>query len=458
MATAEQEPNVTVAADRYDDFASTRIPISDRRGPSSVFMILFGIVTSYFFLTTGGSYLTTYGATATWIGLVIGFFVLVSLAFITSKAASREGLTSELITRACGFGYFGTILTSLIYAATFIFYTAIEGQILAEAAASLIPLPEVVWYVIAGLVFIPLVWKGTTQLSWMMWVTIPVYIILVTWAAVAALGLRDGFPVEMFQADAPGGMAGAVAVSGVMAGLAGTIGLNPVEAADYNRYIHPSKYNRSFWVSVVLPYFLMFFFAMPLGMFLAAVTGSINPAEQFVILIGAPAAALLAWISQVRINLTNVHLGSIALTGVSNRIRHSPKARRIWTIVICVLTIPLMYLDIVSHILPFLAFSGVFLMAWVGCVVSDLIFVRRVFKLQSIDLVFEEDRLHPINPVGPVALVGGVTIGTVLLFIPGFGIVGSYAAYIGFGTAVVLQVVGAAVTRGKYYVKEKSDA
>ncbi|MBO1901739.1 hypothetical protein J4H92_07205 [Leucobacter weissii] len=440
-------------SDRADDFASVRVPLAERRGHSSIFMILFGIVTAFFFLATGGSYFTAYGAWATWLGLAIGFVVLVLLAVVVSRAASSEGLTAELITRACGFGYAGTILTSLIYAVTFIFYTAIEGQILADAAAHLIPLPPIVWYIIAGLIFIPLLWKGTTQLTWLMWLTIPVYVILITVAIVRALGLNGGFPTQIFTAEAPGGMAAGIALSGVLAGLAGTIGLNPIEAADYNRYIHPDKFRRSFWISLVLPYALMFFFAMPLGMFFAAATGDSNPASMFAALLGPLLAVLLAWISQIRINLTNIHLGSIALTSVSNRVRHSEHARKIWTTVICIAAIPLMAIDIVQYILPFLAFNGVFLLAWVGCVVSDLLIVRRLLGIVPRELVFERERVRSINPVGPTALVTAVVIGSVLLFAPGLGPVSSFAAYIGFGVAVVVQAVMARATNGKYYVK-----
>lgn len=440
-------------ADQADDFASVRVPISAKRGHSTIFMILFGIVTSFFFLATGGSYFTSYGPRATWIGLCLGFVTLMLLALVVSREASREGLTAELITRACGFGYSGTILTSLIYAATFIFYTAIEGQILADAASHLIPLPSNSWYVIAALVFIPLLWKGTAQLSWTMWLTVPLYIILITMAVVKAFGLNDGFPAAIFTGGIPGELTQGFALSGVLAGLAGTIGLNPVEAADYNRYIHPEKFKRSFWISLVLPYVLMFFFAMPLGMFFTVSTGSTNPAEMFVMLLGPLLAAVLAWVSQIRINLTNIHLGSIALTSVSNRVVHLPFARRIWTVVICVAAIPLMVIDIVQYILPFLAFNGVFLMAWVGCVVADLLIVRRWFKIVPRALVFERERIRKINPVGPVALVTAVSVGSLLLFVPAFGVVGNFAAYIGFGVAVVMQVVVAKLTRGKFYTK-----
>lgn len=441
------------SSDRADDFASTRIPLTERRGQSSIFMILFGIVTAFFFLATGGSYFSTYGATATWTGLAIGFVVLILLAVIISRAASREGLTAELITRACGFGYSGTILTSLIYAVTFIFYTAIEGQILADAAGHLLPLPPLVWYAIAGAIFIPLLWKGTTQLTWLMWLTIPVYVVLITLAIVRALGLNGGFPTQIFVGEAPGGIAAGVALSGVLAGLAGTIGLNPIEAADYNRYIHPSKFKSSFWISLVLPYALMFFFAMPLGMFFAASTGDSNPASMFATLLGPLLAVVLAWVSQIRINLTNIHLGSIALTSVSNRAHHSPYARRIWTVVICVAAIPLMAINIVQYILPFLAFNGVFLLAWVGCIVADLTIVRRLLKIVPRELVFERERVRSFNPVGPVALIVAVTVGSIILFTPGLGTVSSFAAYIGFAVAVVVHVIMAKATSGKFYTK-----
>ena len=440
-------------SDRADDFASVRIPLTERRGHSSIFMILFGIVTAFFFLATGGSYFDSYGAIATWSGLAMGFVILLLLAFVISRAASREGLTAELITRACGFGYAGTVLTSLIYAVTFIFYTAIEGQILADAAAHLIPLPPIVWYIIAGLMFVPLLWKGTSQLTWLMWLTVPVYVILITIAIVNALQLNGGFPTQIFTAEAPGGLTAGFALSGVLAGLAGTIGLNPIEAADYNRYIHPHKFKRSFWVSLVLPYTLMFFFAMPLGMFFAAATGSTNPAGTFALLLGPLLAVVLAWISQIRINLTNIHLGSIALTSVSNRFKPSPLARRIWTAVICVAAIPLMAIDIVQYILPFLAFNGVFLMAWVGCVVADLVLVRRLLGIVPRELVFERSLIRTFNPVGPIALVTAVIVGSVLLFTPGVGAISSFAAYIGFGIAVIMQVILAKATKGKYYVK-----
>lgn len=440
-------------SDRADDFASARIPLTERRGHSSVFMILFGIVTAFFFLATGGSYFTTYGAAATWSGLAIGFVVLIMLAVVISRAASREGLTAELITRACGFGYAGTILTSTIYAVTFIFYTAIEGQILADAAGHLIPLPPIIWYTIAGLMFIPLLWKGTSQLTWLMWLTVPVYVILITLAIVNALDLNGGFPTEIFTAAAPGGLSSGVALSGVLAGLAGTIGLNPMEAADYNRYIHPKKFGTSFWVSLVLPYTLMFFVAMPLGMFFAAATGDANPAGAFALLLGPLLAVVLAWISQIRINLTNIHLGSIALTSVSNRVTHSPNARRVWTAVICVAAIPLMAIDIVQYILPFLAFNGVFLLAWVGCVVADLLIVRRLLGIVPRELVFEQDRVRTFNPVGPIALLTAVIVGSILLFAPGVGVISSYAAYIGFAVAAVTHVAMAKLTNGKYYEK-----
>lgn len=166
--------------DAAEDYARTAVPEHAKRGAGSVSTVLFGIVTAFFFPTVGSSYYQAYGASATWIGLAIGFLVLIALVLPVTAVASKQGLTAELITRGCGYGYIGTVLTTLIYAVTFIILAAVEAQILANAAAQLIPfLPVEFWYAFVGLLFIPLTWYGMRLLPVMMWVSLPVYIILV---------------------------------------------------------------------------------------------------------------------------------------------------------------------------------------------------------------------------------------------------------------------------------------
>jgi hypothetical protein len=72
-----------------EDYAQERLPESRRRGNGSVLMVLVGIITAFFFPTVGGSYLLAYGASATFIGLAIGFVIITGLTLVIASAASR---------------------------------------------------------------------------------------------------------------------------------------------------------------------------------------------------------------------------------------------------------------------------------------------------------------------------------------------------------------------------------
>lgn len=436
-----------------EDFARERVPLRWRRGSGSVLMVLVGIITAFFFPTTGGTYLQTYGASATLIGLVVGFIVITGLTLVTASAASREGLNSDLLTRGCGYGYMGSVLTALIYGSTFVIYAALEGQILASSIQQVWDLPIGVWYVVVGLMFIPLTWYGMSQLSWTMWATLPIYLVLVTIAILKALDINGGFPTDFFTASPAGATVGALGIVGVMAGLAGTIGLNPMEFSDYSRFIHPDKFRRAAWPAIVLPYALMFFVAFPLGIFFTLVTGETNPGVYFVSLLGLGLGVTFAWITQVRINLTNVYSGSMAFANLFSRATGWTPSRVVWVSFVSLLSVGLMFVDILGNLLSFLEWNGMFLLSWVGTVVADLVIVKRLLKIGPATVEYEREKLYLVNPVGITALVSAVAVGSILLYVVDHPYLSSLAAYIAFATAVVVHVAMAVGTRGRFYLR-----
>jgi purine-cytosine permease-like protein len=452
--------NASIEGDSFeehekDDFARTRLPQSQRKSSLSVFMVLFGICGAFFFPAVGGAYVHAYGAQATIIGLIIGFVAVIALSLVLCSAASREGLTAELLTRGCGYGYMGTVLTALIYATCFAIYGAIEGQILATSIGQLWHLPELVWYIFVGLLFIPLTWRGMKELTWVMYVTLPVYVILV--GAAVFIALKDGSlpAAHMFSAVPQGSTIGVLGLVGVLAGLAGTIALDPLEAADYNRFVPTAKFWRSAWLTVVLPWGVMFLFAMPLGVFFTLKTGETNPAVYFSGLLGPALGVVLAWVSQIRINLTNVHLGSIAYSSASERMGIGFLGRRAWVVIVSFMSIAFMYFDILGHVLPFLEWTGLFLMAWVGTIIADLLIVRRLLGIVTGPVEYHTGVLRPFNPVGPTALVISIVIGSVLRYTADNPYVTGMAAFITFGIAVLVHTLMAALTKGRYYLLDK---
>lgn len=440
-----------------EDYAQERLPETRRRGNGSVLMVLVGIITAFFFPTVGGSYLLAYGASATFIGLGIGFVVITGLTLVIASAASRWGLNSDLLTRGCGYGYVGSAVTALIYAVTFVMYAALEGQILASSVEQLWSLPIGVWYVVVGLVFIPLTWYGMTQLSWTMWLTFPIYLALIVVAFVKSLHRAGGFPAHFFTAAPPHSVVGVLGVLGVLAGLAGTIGLNPLEFSDYARFIAPSRFRRGAWTSVVLPYALMFFIAFPLGVFFTLTTGQTNPGIYFDGLLGLGFGVLFAWITQVRINLTNVYSGSMALTNFLTRTTGRNTSRIVAVAVVAIASVALMYANVLGHVLSFLDWDGIFLMSWVGTVVADLLIVKKWLKIGPRRLEYARSRLRLVNPVGPVALVTAVGIGSLLHYGVGNQYIADLSAFIAFAIAIVTHTILAIATRGRFYLRPGID-
>jgi purine-cytosine permease-like protein len=436
-----------------EDYALERLPTNWRWGSRTVFMVLAGIITAFFFPATGGTYLLSYGATATFIGLAIGFVLLTGLTLIVSSAASREGLTSDLLTRGCGYGFLGSAFTCLIYAFTFCIYAGLEGQILATSLHTVVHIPIGYLYVIAGLLFIPLTWYGMSQLSWTMWISFPIYVVLLVLAIVRGLDRHGGFPAHFFTAHPAGAVVGGLGILGVMAGLSGTIGLNPMEYSDYNRFIPPGQFRRAIFPTVVLPNLLMFFFAFPLGVFFTLLTKEVNPGVYFVGLLGTGLGVLFAWVTQVRINVTNVYSGSLAFANFFARVFEWSPTRIVWVILVSVASIGLMFGDVLTHLLSFLEWDGIYLLAWVATVVADLTVVKRWLHIGPPQVEYEKDKLYAINPVGVVALIAGVGVGSFMQYAVHEPALHSLAPYFGFVVAFVVHVVMAVATQGRWYLR-----
>lgn len=436
---------------KENDYARIRVPLEAKRGPSSILSVLTGIVTAFFFLFLGGIFYENYGATATWIGTTIGFILTASLSWITCYAASREGLTAELMTRGCGFGSVGGLLTTFIYGSTFIILSATEAQILAVNIALVWELPDLVWYIFVAAIFIPLVWGGINQISKLLSWSIIIYLPLI----LIAIWLAWNLPADATPNPAPefssSNLLGIIAIMGT---LSAVVGINPLESADYNRFIKHTNYKFASLLTVVLPFIFMFFIAIPLGMFFTKWTGSSNPGIYLVSLLGLFLGVVLSWVSQVRINLTNIHLGSIAFASISGQFGAEKLGRKFWTLVVLIAVVILMICDVLGNLTIFLQWNGIFLLAWVGCLVADLLIVRGLLKIVTGPIEYRSTHLHAYNPVGIIALLAATLISSLIWIFYGEGALRGLAAYIAFSIAFILHVLLALLTKGKYYLKQ----
>ncbi|WP_329207782.1 hypothetical protein OG257_14060 [Streptomyces sp. NBC_00683] len=463
-----------LAADESrEDYSLRYAPHSFRRwSPSMVAGTALGGIAYLADFAIGASIVFTYGFTSGFASILAAAAIIFLTGIPIARACAKYGLDMDLVTRGAGFGYFGSTLTSLIYASfTFIFF-ALEGSIMAQAMHQAVGLPVEAGYLITTLIVIPIVFRGMGALAKVQAWTQPVWII----------GMILPFVVLAFEApdawgafSSFGGTEGAGSgFSWVAFGLGTGVALSLIaqigEQADYLRFM-PAKTetNRRRWNLAVLaagPGWVIIGAAKQLGgAFLAFValeavgkTHALEPiAPQIEALkpwlgsFALPAAAIFVIVSQVKINVTNAYSGSLSWSNFFSRITHKHPGR-VWYIFLnLAIALTLMEMNMFAALNKLLGFYSNVGIAWIAAVAADLVINKRI-GLSPRYIEFKRAYLYAVNPAGFGAMVIASTV-SILAF---FGLFGVYAeafsTFIAAGLSLVLCPLIAWATKGKYYL------
>lgn len=138
----------------------------------------------------GASIGMAYGTTNAIISIIIAAILIFITGLPLSYYAARYNIDLDLISRSAGFGYFGSVLTSIIFATfTFIFF-ALEGAIMAQGLLVGLGIPLWIGYLISTFMVIPLVIYGMKALTKLQVWTTPIWLILMV-APVAYLMMQQ---------------------------------------------------------------------------------------------------------------------------------------------------------------------------------------------------------------------------------------------------------------------------
>src|SRR3954463_7219210 len=120
----------------------------------------------------------SYGTTNALWGIAVFAVVIFLTGFPVAYYAARYNLDLDLITRGSGFGYYGSVVTNVIFATfTFIFF-ALEGSIMAQGLKLGLHIPLWLGYLASTLIIFPLVIYGMKVLSTLQVWTTPLWLIL----------------------------------------------------------------------------------------------------------------------------------------------------------------------------------------------------------------------------------------------------------------------------------------
>ncbi|MFI2636007.1 purine-cytosine permease family protein [Streptomyces collinus] len=408
------------------------------------------------------------------LAIAVAAVVIFVTGFPLAYYGARYNIDLDLITRGSGFGYFGSVITSVIFASfTFIFF-ALEGSIMAQGLKLGLGLPLWLGYLVSTLMVIPLVIYGMSALSKLQVWTTPVWLLLMVGPLVYLVATDPG-TVDRFLAyagtDGDGGVntASVLLGAGVCLSLIAQIG----EQIDYLRFMPPKTETnkRSWWTAVVMAgpgWVVLGALKQAIGVFLAVyiiaevgASAAPEPIQQFKHAFDAmmpswivlPLAVALVVISQIKINVTNAYSGSLAWTNSFTRVTKRYPGRMVFVLVNLGFALALMEADMFSFLNSILGFYSNCAIAWVVTVATDIGINKYVLKLSPHAPEFRRGMLYAVNPVGVVSFVAASGLSIAMYFHALGDTLQPYSPVAAAVIAFVLTPLMAVVTKGRYYLR-----
>lgn len=398
-----------------------------------------------------------------------------------SYYASRYNVDIDLLTRGAGFGYYGSTVTSLIYASYTIIFFAIEAAIMAKALSVGLGIPIHLGYLISSVVIIPLVFYGITFINKLQLYTQPVWVVLTVilfayiltcdptaldaWVEYTGKdGMAAGFDPLLFG--------GALSV---LFSLVPQIG----EQVDYLRFL-PDKTPENkgaWWLSMAAAgpgwivvgclkllggSFLAVYFMQKAG---ARISDALDPVNLyyngFSALLGTGGLTLATTtifviVCQVKINVTNAYAGSLAWSNFFSRISHSHPGRALWLVFNVTISLLLMQFGVFYLLHSVLMVYAMFAVSWVGALFADLVILKPL-GLSPRHIEYKRANLYNLNPVGfgAMLMASGVSL---LCYRGAFGpLPQAFAPLVALVVSVPTAVGIALLTGGKYYMARKAE-
>ena len=473
-------PTDTATRETLEDYTLRFAPRSYRKWSTGVVATsALGGIAYLADFAIGANIGISYGTTNALWGIAIFAVVVILTGIPVAYYAARYNLDLDLITRGSGFGYYGSVVTNVIFATfTFIFF-ALEGAIMAQGLELGLGIPLWLGYALSTVVIFPLVIYGMKALSTLQVWTTPLWLVLMVipfgYLLVAHPESIDAFLAYRGEDGQAPNIGSALLAAGVCLSLIAQI----AEQIDYLRFMPPKtpENTRRWWTAVLLagPGWVVFGAAKQvIGLFLAVwVIATVadgaavanQPVHQFLEIyrdlmpgwLAMTLAVVLVVISQVKINVTNAYSGSLAWTNSFTRLTGHYPGRLVFLAVNLAIALVLMeadMFDFLNTVLGFYANCGI---AWVVVVATDIAVNKYLLGISPKAPEFRRGMLYAVNPVGFVSMLVAAGV-SIVCFFGGLGeTLRPYSPLVAIGLALVLPPVLAVATRGRYYLRRTDD-
>lgn len=412
-------------------------------------------------------------------GIIIAAILIFCSAFPLAVYAAKFNLDLDLLTRGSGFGYYGSIVTNVIFASfTFIFF-ATEGAIMAQGLKLGLGVPLWLGYLITTVIIIPLVIYGMKVLAKLQAWTNPLWLVLIVLPLFILVAQQPDAVSDFLNYKGDDDAATSFAAMMLAAGVCLSLTAQIAENIDYIRFMPPRtpENSRRWWAAVILsgPGWVIFGATKQIiGVFLAvfvmghlSLSGaeSTEPVQQFFALYGTmmpnwlaiALAVILVVMSQVKINVTNAYSGSLAWTNAYTRITKNYPGRTFFVFVNLAISLALMEFNMFSVLSFVLGFYSNLAIAWIFTVAADIAINKWWLKISPSYPEYRRGMIYNVNPVGLGSLVLSAGI-SIAMFFGLFGeAIQPFSALVAAVIAVVATPLIAIATKGKYYRRRSFD-
>ena len=469
------------AEDSLEDYAFRYVPRSFRRWSAlSVGGTALGSIAFLADFSIGAAIGLEHGTTNAVLGILLASVIIFLVGFPVAFYAARYNLDLDLIARGSGFGYYGSIITTVVFAGFTCIFFALEGAIMAQGLEVAVGIPLPLGYVISTVVVIPIVIFGMRALERLQFWTTPLWLVLALVPLIWVVFTQPETVTEFLRFT--GASDGSVSFSAVVASAAVCFALTPqlAEQIDYIRVMPPRTpaNSTSWWAAFVFsgPGWVIFSGTKQvIGLFLAVylvtkvdpslTDRAVEPVKQFLGMyrsllpdwVALALALILIVIAQVKINVTNAYSGSLAWSNVYTRVKKRYPGRTVFVLFNLVIALALMLLDVFSLISFVLSLYANVVMAWLVTISADIVINKHLLRLSPRFPEFRRGMLHDWNPVGLVS-VGLASLLSLLCFAGMFGPeMKPFSVLIAIAVAAIATPLMAILTRGRYYLRRASD-
>ena len=238
---ASKQDTLTAARETLEDYTLRFAPRSYRRWSTAVVGIsALGGIAYLADFAIGANLGISFGtANALW-GIGIFAVVIFATGLPLAYYAARYNIDLDLITRGSGFGYYGSVVTNVIFATfTFIFF-ALEGSIMAQGLKLGLHVPLWLGYALSTLIIFPLVIYGMKVLSQLQLWTTPLWLIMMVAPFIYLVISHPESVGEFFAYPGEQGRAGVDLGSVLLAaGVCLALIAQIAEQIDYLRFMPP---------------------------------------------------------------------------------------------------------------------------------------------------------------------------------------------------------------------------